>query len=238
MMTQTPESSAITTHELRNQLGVLMLHLEIARLQSETLEGEESLQAALKAASTAATQMSHLLEAPHLKAAESQPFGVSKNSLNYKPLALSPWLTEQVEMMIPACEKAGVTLSLKVPNQPLSAMADDMGLTQVLLNLLKNALEAFHTPSHNPEAARIMVVLSSSEPSKAVLSIKDNGLGFSAAQAARLFEAGVSHKANGSGIGLWLSRHIIEAHGGSLTLQSEGLGRGCTACITLPIFVA
>jgi two-component system CheB/CheR fusion protein len=235
-MSKTPKSSAITAHELQNQLGVVMLHLEIARLQSETLEEAEALQAALKAAAKAAAQMSHLLEAHPMQAAEAEPLSLNKASLNCKPLVLKTWLTEQVTMFMPACKKAGVMLSLKMPDQPLTAVADEVRLTQVLLNLLKNALEALDTPSHKPDTPSISVVLSS-EHSKAILTIEDNGLGFSQTQAEHLFEAGITYKAKGSGIGLWLSRQIMDAHGGSLMLHSLGSNRGCIACISLPIFM-
>jgi signal transduction histidine kinase len=102
-------------------------------------------------------------------------------------------------------------------------------LSQVLLNLILNAAEAM---AGQPEPRRIRIH-SREEPGQVVLAVHDNGPGIPADVQGRLFTAFYTTKPSGTGLGLYLSRKIVEDHGGTLSVASE-LGQGATFSIALP----
>jgi len=118
----------------------------------------------------------------------------------------------------------GVSLAYR-EETPVEVRADRELLRQALVNLLKNAVEATDNGA---------VVLSASRNRKTVvLSVHDSGRGMSPEQARRAFEPFFSGKAGGMGIGLYISRKIVEAHGGRIVLEEPHAG-GTTFSIRLP----
>jgi signal transduction histidine kinase len=110
-------------------------------------------------------------------------------------------------------------------------LGDRVQLQQVMLNLLINGIEAMHTVTDRPRELRIR---SQQHDSSAVLvAVQDAGSGLDVQSMARLFDAFFTTKPGGMGIGLSISRRIIEAHGGRLwATPNDGLGT--TVQFTLP----
>jgi signal transduction histidine kinase len=109
--------------------------------------------------------------------------------------------------------------------------ADPRRLLQVLSNLLSNAIKYNH-------AHGVVVVDAVPDPGRVRISIADSGRGMDAAQQARAFtpfeRLGAQHSTiEGTGLGLALTRQLVEAMGGHITLDSEA-GRGSTFTVTLP----
>ncbi|MCF6272557.1 MAG: PAS domain-containing sensor histidine kinase [Rhodobacteraceae bacterium] len=133
-----------------------------------------------------------------------------------------------------------LTFTSHLPAEPLEIMADGTMLNQALTNLLKNAGEAIDSrqkPLGNYPGI-INVVLEKTEHN-IVLRIQDNGIGLPADKA-RLFEPYVTHRDNGTGLGLPIVKKIIEEHSGVLELQAAPVFSGNThagaeARITLPL---
>ncbi len=111
---------------------------------------------------------------------------------------------------------------------------DRTRIVQVLVNLVKNACEAFDSVP-GPDGGRFLRISLRAEEGWLHYVLRDNGPGFPPEQAASLFERGRSTKASGSGLGLAAARSIVESHGGSLNLQSDGPGCGATALLQLPL---
>jgi signal transduction histidine kinase len=105
-------------------------------------------------------------------------------------------------------------------------------LRQVLLNLILNAGEAIASTEGGPREIRIAV--SQPDSGQVAVAIRDTGVGVSASELERIFEHFVSSKPQGLGMGLAISRSIVEAHGGRLwaTANPEA---GATLQFTLPI---
>ena len=109
--------------------------------------------------------------------------------------------------------------------EDLAIMADERKLKQVMYNLLSNATK------FTPDGGRI-VVESSIGTEGLLVSIKDSGIGISAKEQARLFEAfyqasgGIKGKTPGTGLGLKITKSIVEQHGGRIWVDSEGTGKG------------
>jgi len=110
---------------------------------------------------------------------------------------------------------------------------DGIQLQQVLLNLVVNALDAV---AARPAGGRLVVVRTRSEgQDRVVLSVEDSGRGIAPADMERVFEAFYTTKAEGLGVGLAISRSIVEAHGGRLWPENNP-GEGATFRCALPVW--
>jgi len=132
-----------------------------------------------------------------------------------------------------AYDAKGVTLATQVDGQGLVVDVDSQRIAQVLANLLTNALR--HTPPGGT------VSLTAKEHADEVcLLVSDTGEGMSQDQLAHAFErfyrgdSARSRDTRGSGIGLTIAKALVDAHGGSLSASSPGLGNGSTFTVTLP----
>jgi signal transduction histidine kinase len=123
---------------------------------------------------------------------------------------------------------------IELPPTAVQIEADPVRLTQVLMNLLNNA--AKYTPMGGKIAIRAGV-----SGHQAVISVKDNGAGIAAEQLPHLFEKfyqadrSLERSDFGLGLGLTLTRRLVELHGGTVEARSEGLGKGSEFIVTLPI---
>jgi PAS domain S-box-containing protein len=125
----------------------------------------------------------------------------------------------------------GIEIEIAIGPDLPAVLADRIQIEQVLLNLLRNAIDAMATAN---AGQRSITVAARRQGSDAVLiSVTDSGPGISPEVAGRLFEPFVTTKATGMGMGLSISRSIIEAHGGSLRLVRAG-DRGAAFAFDLP----
>lgn len=124
-----------------------------------------------------------------------------------------------------------ITSGLDLPPQPVELDLDPDKITQVLNNLLSNALK------FTPAQGKIMVALRASSPVE--VSVADTGYGIAPKDILRIFnkfeQVGARHagEVNGTGLGLSLAREIVEKHGGKIQVKSE-VGKGSTFLFTLP----
>lgn len=130
-------------------------------------------------------------------------------------------------------QQDGFDLRVEVPEMPLErAMVDPEAIAQVVVNLLDNAVKYSGT-------AREISVRLGQRGDQLMIAVSDQGIGIPAHEREKIFErfhrvsTGLIHDVKGSGLGLALVKHIVEAHGGSVTLSSE-LGRGSTFTVLLP----
>lgn len=149
-------------------------------------------------------------------------------------------------LMEPAFHEKGIALAVDIPKDLPLVWADKGKIHQVLVNVLANALAA------TPAQGKVTVMAGSREASSAELErgrlaaegmspvvisieVQDTGCGMPEEDAQKAFEPFFTTKAvgKGTGLGLFLSRESVVAHGGSLTLTSE-IGRGTTVTMTLP----
>jgi signal transduction histidine kinase len=109
------------------------------------------------------------------------------------------------------------------------AVADRVQIQQVLMNLLLNGIEAMQETG----GGKLTVASTKTEDSQLLVTVSDSGVGISADQAERLFEAFFTTKPEGTGMGLSISQRIIESHGG-LLWANPNPGRGTTFGFALP----
>jgi PAS domain S-box-containing protein len=136
-----------------------------------------------------------------------------------------------VALVQPDAERRRVRLAREADRALTPVHGDQVQLQQVLLNLLLNAMEAL---DDNPSARRLVTVRTRSTGSMAEVSVSDSGCGISEDELLRVFEPFFTSKVNGLGMGLAISRSIIEAHRGRLWAENNATG-GTTFAFTLPI---
>ena len=140
---------------------------------------------------------------------------------------------EVVEADRPLAEHEGVDLVLAAPDEPVTVDCDHDRIYQVIQNLVGNALNF-------TEQGSVTVSIAKEPASKARLCVPDTGLGIPEDAIETIFDkwsrahAETRSEKRGTGLGLAISKGIVEAHGGSVTLQSKA-GTGTTVCFTLPL---
>ncbi|PTD22066.1 ATP-binding protein [Sphingomonas fennica] len=132
---------------------------------------------------------------------------------------------------------AGGPIAFQCPDAACPVLASPLLLSQVIGNLLANAIEAIEARGAGGGPGRIAVTIeriAGAEGDRIALGITDNGEGFDPARGERLFHRGFSTRAHKSGgLGLHWCANAVNAMQGSLTLESDGPGRGATAVIRL-----
>jgi PAS domain S-box-containing protein len=125
-----------------------------------------------------------------------------------------------------------VTLQVSARPDLPAVRGDRVQLQQVMLNLLINAIEAMGGVDEN--ARTLEVHLSVRQPAWVRVEVRDSGTGLTPEQARNIFQAFYTTKPSGIGMGLAISRSIIEAHGGRLWARANPQARGTTFCFELP----
>ena len=130
-------------------------------------------------------------------------------------------------------EREHITLRLDLPPRPLPIYADHIQIEQISVNLMQNAIDAIREVPGDRREIQLEVWAAKG---MAEVAVRDTGPGVSAAAIERMFEPFFTTKARGLGMGLAISRSIIEAHGGRIWLKRRADGsRGTTVRFTLPL---
>ncbi len=141
-----------------------------------------------------------------------------------KPLDLTALISDAV--LLAQSGRPDLTFTTKLPDQAIEVSADSTMLNQALMNLIKNAGEAVDSRvKTNGSYAGIINVILEVSGANLMLRIQDNGIGLPSDRA-RLFEPYVTHRDNGTGLGLPIVKKIIEEHGGTLELHSAPVFAG------------
>ncbi|MDB5096608.1 MAG: multi-sensor signal transduction histidine kinase [Cyanobacteria bacterium RYN_339] len=146
------------------------------------------------------------------------------------PTDLSAVLRETTTSLEPLAREAGLTITLVLPEAPLELVADAMRIEQVISNLVTNAIK------FSPAGGLVGVALRL-EPGRAVVEVRDQGIGIPDHQVAGLFERFTrldnGLRRSGTGLGLSIAKALVEAHGGEIGLNSIP-GQGSTFWFALP----
>lgn len=157
---------------------------------------------------------------------ELRAFG-RKSSAPAAPVVATEAIDGALLLLAPRIRQQGVEVVVEADGPGAQVMAERFRLEQVLVNLLKNALEALEDTS----APRITIVVTERR-SQVCLVVSDNGPGLSREAAASVFTPFATTKARGLGLGLVISRDIVAEFGGDLSLKPTG-GRGASFVMTL-----
>lgn len=217
---------ATLAHELRNPLAPITNAVEILR---RAAGDNPAQQRALQIMSRQLQQMVRLID----DLLDVSRITTGKVLLDMNRVDIVAVLHAAVEIAQPGIEAHHHMLRLDVPPGPIFLQGDATRLAQVFANLLNNA--AKYTDDHG----RIHVKMDD-EPERLVVHVIDSGLGIAPEQQAQIFDMFMQvdqtlERGNkGLGVGLTLARQLVELHGGSLTVKSEGLGKGSEFIVSIP----
>lgn len=159
-----------------------------------------------------------------------QKAGTAKEEFDLKEAIAETITLAQAEM-----RRRDVALSTTVSDDLPAVIGDRVQLQQVILNLIMNGIDAMSEVSNRPR--ELVIAVAQDLPDKIRVSVRDSGTGIEPQNLTRVFQAFYTTKPYGIGIGLSISRSIIEAHGGRLwAVQNEG--PGATFQFTLPTHAA
>jgi len=146
-------------------------------------------------------------------------------------------LGECVAMVKMECELRGIAVEQQLAPRLPQVMVDEIHIQQVVLNLLRNAMEALGTMGNDtPNAVKSITLRAGLSPDRSCISVSvaDTGPGIAACELEQVFESFFSSKADGLGVGLAISRKLVEANGGRLWASHRPEG-GALFEFTLPL---
>ena len=228
---QKDEFLATLAHELRNPLGPIRNAVELLRQL-----GNDAPQQQEQARQTIIRQTNHLVRLVD-DLLDVSRINQGKITLRREPTELAAFIGTALETVQPIMESRQHALSVTLPPENVTLCGDNVRLAQIIGNLLHNA--AKFTPLGGQVALTATL-----EGDMLAIRIADNGIGIAPGNAARIFDlfAQAQHVSDrvqdGLGIGLSLVRKLVELHGGTVAVSSQGEGQGSTFEVRLPVMAS
>ena len=220
--------TADASHELKTPLTVLRADVE--RAMHPNAAGSEAMQA-LEEALQETTRMADLVDSLLTLARADE----GRFDLHREPIPLGPVVRDVYETAVILGEHSGLDVSMSVLEEGV-VDGDARRLRQLFLNLITNAIK------YTPRGGKVELSLSQRVGGEIALTVRDSGIGISAADLAHVFDRfwradrarSRGSERGGFGLGLSISQWIAQAHGGRITVQSR-LGRGSVFTVILPL---
>ena len=156
---------------------------------------------------------------------------LKKSVPEMKLLDINALISETVVLLATDATVRSSVIKTELDNNLSFARGDRVQLQQVILNLVSNSFDALE---NNQGVRQIFICTSRKDKDTIIVEVKDNGCGIPEQNIPKLFTHFFTSKPDGLGMGLSISRSIIEAHGGRLDVKDNS-NRGATFCFTLPV---
>jgi PAS domain S-box-containing protein len=221
------EFLAMLAHELRNPLAPISNTVQALHLGGGDAETLRSASAMLQ---RQVGQMSRLVD----DLLDMSRITRGKIELRKGRVELAPIIQQAVEAARAQYRSLDHELTITLPPRPVHLDADPARLAQVVGNLLSNAAKFTDRGGH-------VWLTVEEDGAQAVIRVRDNGIGIAAEHHPRLFEmfaqvdTSLERSRDGLGIGLTLVKTLVELHGGTVDVHSDGPGRGCEFTVRLPV---
>jgi len=224
---QKDEFLALLSHELRNPLAAIQnAHVVLERANPVSEQASRAKAVIGRQARQLTRLVDDLLEVTR----------ISRGKMNLKAAEVDfvDLVRKTVEDFRPSYSKQQIEVRLREPREPVMVVGDQARLAQVVGNLLQNAAKFSEEGGHVDVSIK-------REGEMAVLSVKDDGVGVAPEMLPVLFqpfvqaERTLDRSRGGLGLGLFLVKGIAELHGGSVDARSDGIGKGATFVVRLPL---
>jgi len=221
------EFLAILAHELRNPLAPIRTGMELLDVLKDDSERVQEVRGTIeRQVQQLVTLVDDLLDVSRITQGKFQ--------LRKQPVTLQDVIQSAVEEAQPVIDKASHDFSATVPDAAVQLNADPHRLAQVFSNLLNNAAK------YTPEGGTIRLAVHREEDD-VVVTVEDNGIGIPPEKIEQIFEMfsqvgeSTDHGSGGLGIGLTLVKALVEMHGGSISVSSDGPNAGSRFTVRLPL---
>jgi PAS domain S-box-containing protein len=221
------EFLAIVSHELRSPLNAMLGWARV--LSSGGVDGETQRHA-VRVIEQSAEMQSRLIE----DLIDSARIASGQLRIESRPINLNPVIQSAVDTVHPAAESKGVEIRTDLDMQAGIITGDAERMQQIVSNLLSNAVK------FTPKGGRVEAKLSRQDP-WVTMTVRDTGRGIKADDLPFIFdrfrqvESSSTRRAGGLGLGLSLVKNLVELHGGRITAESAGEGKGATFTVNLPV---
>lgn len=217
---------SVLSHELRNPLAAILAGVQMLDITQDADLVIKSKEVIKRQTNKLCRLVDDLLELTR----------ITRNKINLKKknIDLNETVKNAAGDIIHEYERKGVKLEIKVQTEPIFLDADPLRIAQTVENILSNALK------FTQENGTVRLTLKK-EKNYAVINIKDNGIGISPEILPHLFtpftqaDDTLDRSNGGLGLGLSIVKGIVDLHGGTVNAHSDGLGKGSTFTIRLPI---
>jgi len=219
---------AMLAHELRNPLGTISNALQVLRLNESR---DETWRRAIDAAERQVSHQAHLVD----DLLEASAVTQGRIELHREQVGLAELVRSVVREQHPALADAGLRLDCSDLDERLAVYGDRRRLAQALAELLRNAIH-FTAPE-----GEISVRVAAAADGRAEVSVRDSGSGIGAEMLPHVFEVftqadqGLDRGRGGLGVGLAVTKRLVELHGGEVTATSDGPGLGSEFTLLLPL---
>ena len=217
---------SMAAHELRTPLTAIKGYLDLI---SRSREDPEASQSFINQANSNAAMLGNLINnLLSLSRIERNALPLNKELLNWTHLVLDVVSSNHF-----AAEDKSLTLDSQVPEEAIHLSGDAMALKEVINNLISNAI-------HYTDPGGHITVTVTKSATEVTTTVKDTGIGVSEAALDKLFtkyfraKGGLTTNSQGTGIGLFISKTMVEAHGGTIGVRST-VGQGSEFYFTLPL---
>jgi PAS domain S-box-containing protein len=217
---------ATVSHELRTPLNAMLGWAALLRARDTDASLAQGLEVIHRNAVAQSKIIEDILDVSRIVA--------GKLRLDVKPADMAVITQHAIEVVRPSAAAKDLSIDLELAVQTCPLIADPGRLQQVVWNLLSNAVK------FSQRGGRISVVLQRSDID-VMLSVTDSGAGIDPGFLPFVFDrfkqadSSSTRQIGGLGLGLAIVRHLVELHGGSVDARSEGLGKGATFSVTLPV---
>jgi len=223
-------------HEIKNPLSTIKINLELV---SEDLEDSASPDAESGKVGTEKDNRSFTRALRKIAVIQKETNRleqildsflryVDKTELHPESIDINELISDMIDFYSPQAHSHSITMRQGLHNEPLICKVDTDMLKQVILNLFINAQQAMRKGGE-------LMIRTDRQKKEAVIQINDTGSGIAPEKVPYIFNAYYSSRPNGSGLGLPTAKKIIEAHNGSIKVDSEP-EKGTSFTITLPIY--
>ena len=224
------EFVAGVSHELRTPLAVIRSAAE--NLADGVIDDREQVRRYGQLIESEGKRLSTMIE----QTLEFAGIQSGKQTYTLQPIEVERVISAAIDAAQPLLDENGFTLERTIESGLPLVDADQAALSRAIYNLINNAVKYGELERWVRVAARAE---SSTSTPEIVISVEDRGAGISASEVNRIFEPfyrgrdAIAAQIHGNGLGLSLVRHVVEAHGGKVLVESEP-GRGSRFCIRLP----